>query len=166
MIGALSMLWMEATDDCPCSVPRRPSGRRASLIELNPAAHFWAGNTDRAARGPGWKAVMPSTLCAGSASIMVFTALADLGWDEAWSRSFDQLAEPGALPGRVIEQQRGLWLCATASGDRLCRQPGHSALLAAAGDWVVIDPGAESDPSRIRAILPRRRCWPPIWTRC
>lgn len=87
---------------------------------------------------------------------MIFDKLAELGWDEAWRRSFDQFAESGTVPGRVIEQQRGLWLCATSSGDRLCRQPGHSASPPAAGDWVVIDPAAEPEPARIRATLPRR----------
>jgi hypothetical protein len=35
-IAALSMIWMEATDDCPCSAPHHPSGCRRSLIEFDP----------------------------------------------------------------------------------------------------------------------------------
>ena len=82
--------------------------------------------------------------------------LAAHGWDSAWAACFDTVAAPGCFPGRVLEQQRALWLCATAGGDRRCLLPSgtRDAGLPAPGDWLVLEPSGEH--SLIRAILPRR----------
>jgi ribosome biogenesis GTPase / thiamine phosphate phosphatase len=88
--------------------------------------------------------------------MMNLDLLAAHGWDSAWAACFDTAAAPGCIPGRVLEQQRGLWLCATAAGDRRCLLPAgnRDAGGAASGDWLVLEPAGEQ--CLIRAILPRR----------
>jgi ribosome biogenesis GTPase len=86
---------------------------------------------------------------------MTIDLLAAYGWDNSWAAAFADLARPGCHPGRVLEQQRALWICATTAGDRSCRQPaGKGDAPPAAGDWVLLEPAGDED--LIRAILPRR----------
>ncbi|MFJ5029163.1 hypothetical protein ACIQB5_13820 [Streptomyces sp. NPDC088560] len=46
----------------------------------------------------------------------MFSALAPLGWDEAWAGAFDSYAASGLLPGRVVRVDRGQCDVVTADG--------------------------------------------------
>lgn len=106
-------------------------------------------------------------------------ALAPFGFDEGFAAAFLEAAEPGEVPARVVEVQRGRYglavpgcgaqtgateAQATLSG-RLLHEAelsgGAAALLPAVGDWVVVDrvdarPPEGGGDYRIAALLPRR----------
>jgi ribosome biogenesis GTPase len=96
------------------------------------------------------------------AEIAEVAALAALGWGEAFATSFREQAEPGRRPGRVVAEDRGLYLVATAAGDVPASVSGRFRFQAnedagawpAVGDWVALD--ARPDGGTIHAVLPRR----------
>jgi ribosome biogenesis GTPase len=89
-------------------------------------------------------------------------ALAALGWGAPFATSFHERAEPGRRPGRVVAEDRGLYLVATATGDVPASVSGRFRFQAnedadawpAVGDWVALDD--RSDGGTIHAVLTRR----------
>jgi ribosome biogenesis GTPase len=89
-------------------------------------------------------------------------ALAALGWGEPFAGSFPAHAAVGRIPGRVIAEDRELYLVATAAGELRAAVSGRfrfeagndSSAFPAVGDWIALDvrPGAAT----IHALLPRR----------
>ncbi len=83
--------------------------------------------------------------------------LATLGWDSAWSTSFEPHAREGLVPGRVAVQHRGEYDVLTADGERRSRitsrlrRESRREELPIVGDWVALDPAGV-----ITAVLPRR----------
>lgn len=80
------------------------------------------------------------------------------GWDSSWAALATSTVS-GAIPARVVQQERDRWLVQTSAG------PGEARLATAArldlypvvGDWVLLQPGPlPSDPWSLRAVLPRR----------
>jgi ribosome biogenesis GTPase / thiamine phosphate phosphatase len=89
-------------------------------------------------------------------------ALAALGWGEPFATSFHEVAEPERRPGRVVAEDRGLYLVATATGDVPASISGRLRFQAtqdagtwpAVGDWVALD--VRPDGGTIHAVLARR----------
>ena len=80
-------------------------------------------------------------------------ALRNLGWDERFEAILATDA-PGLVPGRILTEERGQYLVATASGEGPASPSGrlrHDAQLdplaawPAVGDWVAMDPLPEAD---------------------
>jgi ribosome biogenesis GTPase len=88
-----------------------------------------------------------------------FDDLQAWGWTERCAAAFAALnPAPGALPARVIGQDRDRWAVRLASGVRMARIAGSSfpGPYPVTGDWVVVEPGpAARDPLSLRAVLPR-----------
>src|SRR5579885_2171706 len=89
--------------------------------------------------------------------------LEDWGWDERWAAAFAATPGRGLSPARVVDERRGTYRVAAASGETLARLPGAlrhkaggKADLPAVGDWVAVEPVAGERTVLIRAILPRR----------
>jgi ribosome biogenesis GTPase len=88
--------------------------------------------------------------------------LAALGWGEPFVTSFRAHADSGRRPGRVVAEDRGLYLVATATGDVAASISGRLRFQAtddpgtwpAVGDWVALD--ARQDGGTIHAVLARR----------
>ncbi|MGZ3640874.1 MAG: ribosome small subunit-dependent GTPase A [Candidatus Limnocylindrales bacterium] len=88
------------------------------------------------------------------------------GWDVTWAESFRPFAVAGQQPARVVSEERGRYLVATAAGERRAVITGrfrHAAdSLAdypAVGDWVALqrepEPGRAGD-AVVTGVLPRR----------
>lgn len=99
---------------------------------------------------------------------MTVGILQSLGWDDRAAAVLAAEA-PGLVPGRVLSEERGVYLIASESGDGLARASGRlrhdteldpSAAWPAVGDWVALDPVAtESSAAEhrlIHRVLPRR----------
>jgi len=88
--------------------------------------------------------------------------LAELGWGEPFPSAFEPQAALGREPGRVVAEDRGLYLVATTGGEiraavtgRLRFEAGgNPAAFPAVGDWVALD--VREDGGTIQALLPRR----------
>ncbi len=86
----------------------------------------------------------------------------DYGWSDALRNDFGPHAERGLIPGRVIVQQRGLFVLATDLGELAAGVAGrlaHDTLggaYPAAGDWVAAAPRPEERAATIHAVLPRK----------
>lgn len=86
--------------------------------------------------------------------------LEDWGWDAGWAGAFGD--EPGRLPARVVEEQRGAYRVVCALGERPARILGGlrhrlgKGELPAVGDWVSAEPLKGEDTLVIRRVLPRR----------
>ena len=87
--------------------------------------------------------------------------LARYGWNETFAKAFAEHAGEGRLPGRVVLEHTHIYRVGTADGELLARVSGRLRHRAAArpdfpavGDWVVVEPVADSD-ARIHAVLPR-----------
>jgi ribosome biogenesis GTPase len=84
------------------------------------------------------------------------------GWTDALQLEFAVHSAHGLAPARVIVQQRGLYLLATASGEATARLSGRFAHGAAAGDypvagdWVAAALRPEEASATIHRLLPRR----------
>jgi ribosome biogenesis GTPase / thiamine phosphate phosphatase len=93
---------------------------------------------------------------------MMTDALVAMGWGEPFVGSFHAHAALGRQPGRVIAQDRDLYLVATAMGEARAAVSGRyrfeagsdPAAYPAVGDWVAID--VRGDGATIHAVLPRR----------
>ena len=94
--------------------------------------------------------------------------LAALGWDERFATLLASEA-PGLVPGRILTEERGQYLVASAAGEGPASASGrlrHDAELdagstwPAVGDWVALEPLAESgaagDHRLIQRVLPRK----------
>lgn len=89
-------------------------------------------------------------------------ALDRLGWNSRWAAQFEQHAEQGLQPGRVVRADRGGGLVATSDGvvraqpsKRLLDAARGAADLPAVGDWVVLVDEHDLDVALIDALLPR-----------
>ena len=87
--------------------------------------------------------------------------LTTLGWDDDFAEQFEQHRAAGLVPGRVAVQHRGQWDVLTEDAELRCEIPGKmfreaaEGELPAVGDWVAVEPLAESR-GLIHAVLPRR----------
>jgi ribosome biogenesis GTPase len=90
-------------------------------------------------------------------------ALAELGWDERLATLLASEA-PGLAPGRILSEERGQYLVASATGDgpatpsgRLRHETELDPTMAwpAVGDWVAIEPSSDGE-HRIQRVLTRR----------
>lgn len=86
-----------------------------------------------------------------------------LGWDERFATQLASEA-PGLAPGRILAEERGQYLVASATGDgpasasgRLRHETEHDPTMAwpAVGDWVALEPSSDGE-HRIQRVLPRR----------
>jgi ribosome biogenesis GTPase len=87
--------------------------------------------------------------------------LSQYGWNERFAEAFAEHAGEGRIPGRVVLEHTHIYRVGTAEGELLARVSGRLRHRAAArpdfpavGDWVVVEPVADSD-ARIHAVLPR-----------
>jgi len=88
------------------------------------------------------------------------------GWDEAWAAVFAAQAAEGSRPARVLAEERGRYLVATARGERWAAVSGRMrhatsslADFPAVGDWLALSPtddGAPSSLTTVARVLPRR----------
>lgn len=83
------------------------------------------------------------------------------GWNERFALAFGEHAAEGRVPGRVVLEHTHIYRVGTEQGELLARVSGRLRHRAAArpdfpavGDWVVVEPVADSD-ARIHAVLPR-----------
>ncbi len=89
-------------------------------------------------------------------------ALAALGWGEPFAGSFGAHAAAGRRPGRIVAEDRGLYLVATADGELRAAVSGrfrfeageNTGAYPAVGDWVALD--VRPDGATIQGVLPRR----------
>lgn len=94
--------------------------------------------------------------------------LRDLGWDERFEALLASEA-PGLVPGRILSEERGQYLVATAAGEGPASASGRlrhdadldpTAAWPAVGDWVALEPLAEGASvaglRQIQRVLPRR----------
>jgi ribosome biogenesis GTPase len=84
-------------------------------------------------------------------------ALDELGWDDGWSSTLEQLDGDNLVPARVAAQHRGAYVVWTADGELRARAAGRLLYehevgepVPAVGDWVALR------DATITAILPRR----------
>jgi ribosome biogenesis GTPase len=89
--------------------------------------------------------------------------LAALGWDERLEALLASEA-PGLTPGRILSEERGRYLVASASGDGPASPSGRlrheteldpTAAWPAVGDWVALEPSSDGE-HRIQRVLTRR----------
>ncbi len=86
----------------------------------------------------------------------------DYGWSPALQDAFAPHGAHGLIPGRVIVQQRGLYVLATDAGELAAGISGrlaHDAMAGeypAAGDWVAAAARAEELAATIHHVLPRK----------
>ena len=84
------------------------------------------------------------------------------GWSDTLQQQFQAHAARGLMPGRVIVQQRGLYVLATGIGEVTAQLSGrfaHEAEAGAypvAGDWVAAAVRQEEAAATIQHLLPRR----------
>jgi ribosome biogenesis GTPase len=90
-------------------------------------------------------------------------SLAALGWDERFEALLASEA-PGLTPGRILSEERGRYLVASASGDGPASPSGRlrheteldpTAAWPAVGDWVALEPSSDGE-HRIQRVLTRR----------
>ena len=86
-----------------------------------------------------------------------------LGWDSYFDDSFQSVAPPGAVPGRVVREDRERYAVLTEEGERQGEVTGafrhaHERLeeFPSVGDWVVAEPVPGEAKARILEVLPRR----------
>lgn len=87
--------------------------------------------------------------------------LQQYGWNERFAAAFAGHAGEGRVPGRVVLEHTHIYRVGTEAGELLARVSGRLRHRAesrpdfpAVGDWVVVEPVADSD-ARIHAVLPR-----------
>ena len=89
--------------------------------------------------------------------------LGALGWNERFATLLASEA-PGLAPGRVLAEERGQYLVASALGDGPASASGRlrhetevdpTVLWPAVGDWVAIEPSSDGE-HRIQRVLTRR----------
>jgi ribosome biogenesis GTPase len=88
-------------------------------------------------------------------------SLRTYGWDDELADAFAAHGEGDAEPGRIVEEQRGMYRVVTGGGEvraeiagRLLRDKGES--LPAVGDWVAVRHREGGESAVVRAVLPRR----------
>src|SRR5450759_2208438 len=90
------------------------------------------------------------------------TTLEDLGWTPRFAEAFAPFQAEGIEPARVSLEHTHIYRVLTPAGEQLARVAGrlrHEASGRAdfptVGDWVALEPPANSGDARIRAVLPR-----------
>ncbi len=84
------------------------------------------------------------------------------GWSDTLQQQFQPHAARGLSPARVIVQQRGLYVLATATGEATAQLSGRFAHAAeagtypVAGDWVAATVRPAEGSATIHDVLPRR----------
>jgi ribosome biogenesis GTPase len=84
------------------------------------------------------------------------------GWSDALQQQFHTHAASGLMPGRVVVQQRGLYVLATPLGEATAQLSGRFAHEAetgghpVAGDWVAAAVRPAEASATIHHLLPRR----------
>jgi ribosome biogenesis GTPase len=84
------------------------------------------------------------------------------GWSEALQQQFQTHAALGLTPGRVMVQQRGLYVLATPMGEVTAQLSGRFAHEArsgdypVAGDWVAVTMRPDEAAATVQHLLPRR----------
>lgn len=89
--------------------------------------------------------------------------LKQLGWDEAWAKTFAPFAAEGLVPARVAIEFNYLYRLYAEAGELQAQHAGrlrHEAesreQLSAVGDWVAARPAPGEATATIEAVLPRR----------
>jgi ribosome biogenesis GTPase / thiamine phosphate phosphatase len=98
-------------------------------------------------------------------------ALRDLGWDERFATLLASEA-PGLVPGRILSEERGQYLVASAAGEGPASPSGRlrhdteldpTATWPAVGDWVALEPIPDrattdgiTEHRLIQRVIPRR----------
>jgi len=89
--------------------------------------------------------------------------LKDLGWNEFFKESFNDLWKEGIIPGRIFSEQRGEYKIQTEAGILSCRISGKLRLsfdqggeVPAVGDFVMVAPRADEGSGTIHNILSRK----------
>lgn len=101
-------------------------------------------------------------------SVLEAANLRELGWDERFEAILASEA-PGLVPGRILSEERGQYLVASATGEGPASASGRlrhdveldpSAIWPAVGDWVALEPvsggSTAADHRLIQRVLPRR----------
>ena len=90
--------------------------------------------------------------------------LAGLGWDDRLA-AFLTAHAPGLVPGRILTEERGQYLVATARGEGPASASGRlrhdteldpSSAWPSVGDWVAMDPAPHGEHQLVQRVLPRR----------
>jgi ribosome biogenesis GTPase len=106
---------------------------------------------------------LPLPASAPPAGPLASHTLRNLGWDERFSTLLASEA-PGLVPGRVLSEERGSYLVASANGEgpasasgRLRHETELDPTLAwpSVGDWVALEPSSDGE-HRIQRVLSRR----------
>lgn len=99
---------------------------------------------------------------AGRWHTLAKVSLADIGWSDLLARAFAGHAGEGLRPGRVVCQEKQLYLVHDGADELAAELSGRFRLEAeeqnrfpAVGDWVAIKPHSD-DRAIIHALLPRR----------
>jgi len=89
--------------------------------------------------------------------------LAELGWDSNFQHHFNSQNIPGAVPARIVAEQRALYQVLTEKGPLQAEISGKfrnqvevSARFPAVGDWVAVVPVPGEAKAIIHALLPER----------
>jgi ribosome biogenesis GTPase len=94
-------------------------------------------------------------------------ALDGLGWSprlDALVASHASGNGSGLVPGRILAEERGRYVVATATGEGPATPSGRlrhaaeldpEAIWPAVGDWVVVEPSADGDHHLVHGVLPR-----------
>lgn len=91
-------------------------------------------------------------------------ALRELGWDDRFEALLATEA-PGLVPARVLVEERGQYLVATAEGEAPASPSGRlrhdadldpTAAWPAVGDWVATEPAPAGGHRLVQRVLPRR----------
>jgi ribosome biogenesis GTPase len=89
--------------------------------------------------------------------------LDDLGWNQFFARHFAVTSDKQQVPGRVVEESKGLYRVCAEAGDYLAQVTGRIRYLAedrtdypAVGDWVVLELRPQESRATIAGILPRK----------
>jgi ribosome biogenesis GTPase / thiamine phosphate phosphatase len=89
--------------------------------------------------------------------------LVELGWNDYFQSYFELNKVNGAIPGRVVSEQRGMYIVAAEPGllqselsGKFRSQAEAEGRFPAVGDWVVIVPLPGESRAVIHAVLPER----------
>jgi ribosome biogenesis GTPase len=89
--------------------------------------------------------------------------LAALGWDDYFSRQFENLERDGLIPARIVEQHKNGYIAYGEQGEWQAEVTGRflhvlAGLVGfpAVGDWVGLQPVPNEDRALIHALLRRR----------
>lgn len=87
--------------------------------------------------------------------------LSDLGWDTFFQQNFKFQNIPGAVPARIVAEQRAIYQAMTAQGQcsaeisgKFRNQAEAGARFPAVGDWVAVVPVPGEAKAVIQALLP------------